>query len=146
MVDGIVGELIELQKRAKELGFKILEIEPTSLKSINLLYDSPTFLKDGDGNWVAPPREHGRVIGIRVIKSGKQEESDEMLSWKKLQLDHVLRTLRATDLKLFKMVDDGMPDLGDLHIMHFAIEACIARLEKVRGNEPIDMSTLKCGE
>lgn len=81
-----------------------------------------------------------------IDKSGEIKESDEMLSWKKLQLDHVLRALRATDQKLFAMVDNGMPNIGDLHIMHFAIEACIIRLEKVRGDEPLDMVALKRGE
>jgi hypothetical protein len=69
-----------------------------------------------------------------------------MEEWKKTQLDHVLRTLRATDTKLFVMLEKGIPDIGDIHIMHFAVEACITRLERVRGDDPINEAKLRKGE
>lgn len=147
MFGEIVEKLLKVQKSIGEFGFKILEITPTNLTGINLLWDSPAFLKDGDGSWKCPPREHGRVIGIRVIKSGKQEESDEMLSWQKLQIQQVLEGLRASKSKVFDMIDKGVPDIGNLMIIRLAVEACVSRLELVMKDEaPVDEVALKRGE
>lgn len=72
---GQTGELLEIIRKAKELGLKILEITPLSKKALNDL-KVPHFLDVRKYRDQVPnaDREHGRIFGIRVIKCGYEEK------------------------------------------------------------------------
>lgn len=151
MVVGIVKGILELQKSARKLGFKILEIEPTSLKSIKLLCLSPAFLKDGDGNWEAPSREHGRIIGIKVIKAGESKmwwklSREERRAHTKKVIEYVRELEQNHGNQYPQRCSSDIPDLvlsakdlaDDLEIPHGLVASLLIHM---RDNFMLDLYT-----